>query len=70
MLGKYSNILSQNEPIFSILTSPNSTEITKLVLNNNTSICLSMLFAITSKVRKKQKHFKINRKGGSLKKNP
>ena len=30
--------VTQNEPIFSDLTSPNSTEITKLVLNNNTSI--------------------------------
>ena len=31
--------VTQNEPIFSILTSPNSTEITKLVLNDNTSKC-------------------------------
>ena len=50
---------TQNEPIFSVSTSPNSTEITKLVLN----ICLCMLFAMTSKVRKKRKNFKINRKG-------
>ena len=41
---------------FSILRSPNSTEITKLLLNNNTSICLCMLFAMTSKVRKKRKN--------------
>ena len=34
--------VAQNELIFSVLTSPNSTEITKLVLNNNTSICLCM----------------------------
>ena len=33
--------VTQNEPIFPVLTSPNSTEITKLVLDNNTSICLS-----------------------------
>ena len=54
---------------FSVLTSPNSTEITKLVLNNNTSICLRMLFAMISKVRKKRKNFKINHNGGRLKKN-
>ena len=53
---------------FSVLTSPNSTEITKLVLNNNTSICLRMLFAMISKVRKKRKNFKINHNGGRLKK--
>ena len=35
--------VTQNEPIFSILTSPNSTEITKLVLDNNTSICLYVI---------------------------
>ena len=53
---------------FSVLTSPNSTEITKLVLNNNTSICLC-LFAITSKVRKKWKNLKINRESGRFPKN-
>ena len=38
--------MTQNEPIFSVLTSPNSTVITKLVINNNTSKpCLCMLFA-------------------------
>ena len=42
-LGKYSDILSAGDiewVYFSVLTSPNSTEITKLVLNNNVSICL------------------------------
>ena len=53
---------------FPVLTSPNSTEITKLVRNNNISICLCLLFAMTSKVQKKQKHFKINREGGRFKK--
>ena len=48
--------MTQNEP-FSVSTSPNSTEITKLVLNNNTFICLSMLCAMTSKVWKKLKNF-------------
>ena len=48
---------TQNEPIFSVLISPNSTEITKMVLNN-------MLFVITSKVRKKRKNFKISRQSG------
>ena len=61
--------VTQNEPIFSISTSPNSTEITKLLLNNNTSICQCMLFAMTSKVRKKRKNFKINRESGRFKKN-
>ena len=62
--------MTQNEQIFSVLTSPNSTEITKLVLNNNTSICLYiMLFAITSKVWKKWKNFKINRENGRFKNN-
>ena len=44
--------VTQNEPIFSISTSPNSTEITKLVLNSNTSIYYNVyiLFAMTSKV--------------------
>ena len=46
MLRKYSDIfdlnVTQNEPIFSVLTSPDSTEKTKLVLNNNTSIYMSM----------------------------
>ena len=44
LLGKYSNIIylpvTQNEPIFSVSTSSHSLEITKLILNNNTSICL------------------------------
>ena len=61
--------VTQNEPIFSVSTSPNSTEITKLILNNNTSICLCIVFAMTSKVRKKLKNFKINRKGGRFSKN-
>ena len=52
----------------SISTSPNITEITKLILNNNTSICLCIVFAMTSKVRKKRKKFKFNLKGGVLKK--
>ena len=30
--------VTQNDPIFSVSTSPNSTEIMKLVLNSNTSI--------------------------------
>ena len=60
--------VTQNEPIFSILTSPNSTEIPKLILNNNTSICLCIVFAMTSKVRKKRKNFKINRKGRRFRK--
>ena len=42
---------------FSVLTSLNSTDITKLVLNNNTSICTCMLFAMTSKFRKKRMKF-------------
>ena len=51
-------------PYFSISTSPNHTEITKLVLNNINYIHegLGSLFAVTSKVRKKRKNFKINRK--------
>ena len=49
---------------FPVLTSPNSTEITKPVLNNNTS----MLFAMPSKIRKKRKNFKINRKDEDFKK--
>ena len=53
---------------FSVSTSPNSTEIMKLILNNNTSICLCIVFAMTSKVRKKRKKFKINRKGERLSK--
>ena len=32
--------MTENEPIFSVSTSPNSIEIMKLILNNNTSICL------------------------------
>ena len=32
--------VTQNEPIFFISTSPNRTEITKLALNNNNSICI------------------------------
>ena len=56
MLGKIAIFylpVTHNEPIFSILTSPNSTEITKLLLNNNTSIiCQCMLFAMTSKFGK------------------
>ena len=58
-------------PFPPVFTSPNSTEITKLVLNNNTSmndVYMSTLFAMTSKVRKKRKNFKINWKGGRLKK--
>ena len=43
--------VTHNEPIFAVSISPNSTEITKLVLNNNTSnVCIS--FAMTSKMRK------------------
>ena len=61
--------MTQNEPIFFVSTSPNSTEITKLILNNNTSICLCIVFAMTSKVRKKRNNFKINRKGGRFSKN-
>ena len=41
MLGKNCDVylpMTQNEPMFSVLTSPNSTEIAKLILNNNTSI--------------------------------
>ena len=69
MLGKYSNILSagiKGGAYFSVLTSPKRTEITKPVLNNNTSIRLT--FSITTKVRKKRKNLKINLKGGRLKK--
>ena len=64
MLGKFNDILSDGDTeiaYFSVLTSPNSTKITKPVLNNNTFICLSILFAVTSIVRKKRKNFKINR---------
>ena len=61
-------LVTQNEPIFFVLTSPNSTEITKLVQNNNISIYLCMLFAMTSKVRKKRKNFQINRESGRFKK--
>ena len=68
MIAIFDLPVTQNEPIFSVLKSPNSTEITKLILNNNTSICLCMLYVMTSKVRKKRKNFKINRKGGRLKK--
>ena len=67
MIAIFDLPMTQNEPIFSVLTSPNSTEIMKLVLNNNTSICLCMLFAMSSNVWKKRKNFKINRKGGRLK---
>ena len=69
MLGKYSDILSagvKGGAYFSVLTSPKRTEITKPVLNNNTSIRLT--FSITTKVRKKRKNLKINLKGGRLKK--
>ena len=59
----------QNEPIFSVLTISNSTEIAKLVLNNDISICLCMSFAMTSKVWKKRKNFKINRESGRFPKN-
>ena len=59
--------VTQNEPIFPVLTSTNSTEITKLLQNNTTFIWLSMLFAMTSKLWKKQKNFKINRKAEDLK---
>ena len=38
--------VTQNEQIFSVSTTPNSTEITKLILNNNTSICLCIVFAM------------------------
>ena len=64
--------MTHNEPIFSVSTSPNSTEITKLILNNNTSICLCIVFAMTSRpnVRKKRNNFKINRKGGIFLKKP
>ena len=55
--------MTQNEPIFPISTSPNRREITKLVLNNNNFIHVCSLFAMTSKVRKKWKNFKINFKG-------
>ena len=55
-----------NELIFSLLT--NGTEITKRVLNNNASVYIYMLFAMTSNVRKKRENFKINRKGGGFKK--
>ena len=62
-------LVTQIEPIFSVLTSRNSTEIMKLALNNHTSIlCLCMLFAMASKVRKKGKNFKINLESGRIKK--
>ena len=68
----YSNFfylpVTENEPVFSVSTSPNSTEIMKLVLNNNTSNVYLLLF-MTSKVWKKRKNFKINRKGGRFSKN-
>ena len=67
LLGKYSDILSAGDTeraYFSVLTPPNSTETTKLVLNNNISICLCMLFSKTSKVRKKRKNFILNRESG------
>ena len=38
--------LSQNEPIFSVSTLPNSTEITKLILNNNTSMSMYALYLL------------------------
>ena len=59
--------MTQNDTISSVSTSPNRTEITKLVLNNNNYICLCIVFAMTSKVWKKWKNFKINRKSGRLK---
>ena len=64
--------MTHNEPFFPVLASPNSREITKLILNNNTSICISttMLFAMISKVRKKQNNLKINLEGGGLNKLP
>ena len=52
--------VTQNETIFSVSTSPNSTEITKL-------ICLCIVFATTSKGRKKLKNFQMNRKDGRFK---
>ena len=54
-------------PFFSVSTSPNRNNET--VLNNNTSIRLCIVFAMTSKVRKKRKNFKINLEGEGLKKN-
>ena len=60
--------VTQNEPCLYVVISPQSTEITTLVLNRKTSICLCMLFAMTSKVRKKRKNIKINRKGRRFKK--
>ena len=51
MLRKFTDILSTGDRIslfFSVLTSPNRTEITKMVLNNNTSICLCIAFSIYS----------------------
>ena len=36
--------VTQNDLFFSVSTSPNSTEITKLVLNNNTSISLLYVY--------------------------
>ena len=57
--------MTQNEPIFFPFRHHQT-----LVLNNNISICLCMLFAMTSKVWKKKKNFTINRIGGTLKKNP
>ena len=70
---KYSDILSADDTeydtILSVSTSPNRTKITKLVLYHNTSMCLCIVFAMTSKVRKKPKNFKINRKGRRFKKN-
>ena len=66
MVGKYSDISSAGDTewaYFSVLTSPNGTEITKPVLNNNTFIWLYMLFAMISQVWKKRRNFKINWKG-------
>ena len=54
---------------FSISTSQNRTEISKLVVNNKSYIGLCILFAMTSKVRKKRNNLKINRKGGRFSKN-
>ena len=65
--------MTQNEPNFfrfSITKQHRNNETGRPLLNNSTSICLSMLFAMTSKVLNKQNNFKINREGGIFKKIP
>ena len=45
-IGLFYLPVTQNEPIFSVLTSPNSTDIAKLVVNNNTLISVYVCYLL------------------------